>query len=71
MPDETLEVLVVREIPDGKFAAVDALQKLRVVQDGFTSAAEAEKFIEDFYLARGVIKGAHAKGMSLCIVCAC
>ena len=57
MPDETLEVLVVREIPEGKFAAVDALQKLRVVQDGFTSAAEAEKFIEDFYLARGVIRG--------------
>jgi hypothetical protein len=34
--------------------AADALQKLRIVQDGFKSAAEAEKFIEDFYLARGI-----------------
>ena len=32
-------------MPDGTFAAADALQKLRIVQDGFKSAAEAEKFI--------------------------
>ena len=48
-----LEVLVVRKMPDGTFAAVDALEKLRVAQDGFKSAAEARKFIEDSYLARG------------------
>ena len=44
-------------MPDGTFAAVDALQELRVAQDGPKSAAEARKFIEDFYLARGVIRG--------------
>ena len=41
---------------DGTFAAADALQKLRIVQDGFKSAVEAEKFIEDFYLSRGIIR---------------
>jgi hypothetical protein len=56
MGEKLLEVLVVRKMPDGTFAAADALEKLRIVQDGFKSAAEAEKFIEDFYLARGVIK---------------
>ena len=56
MADELLEVLVVHKMPDGTFAAADALQKLRIVQDGFSSAAEAEKFIEDFYLARGIIR---------------
>jgi len=43
-------------MPDGTFAAADALQKLRIVQDGFRSAPEAEKFNEDFYLARGTIR---------------
>jgi hypothetical protein len=56
MADEPLEVLVVRKMPDGTFAAADALQKLRIVQVGFKSASEAEKFIEDFYLARGIIR---------------
>jgi hypothetical protein len=56
MADEPLEVLVVHKMPDGTFAAADALQKLRIVQDGFKNAAEAEKFIEDFYLARGIIR---------------
>ena len=56
MTDEPLEVLVVHKMPDGTFAAADALQKLRVVQDGFESAAEAERIHEDFYLARGVIR---------------
>jgi hypothetical protein len=56
MADEPLEVLVVRKMPDGTFAAADTLQKLRIVQGGFSSAAEAKKFIEDFYLARGVIR---------------
>ena len=45
MPREPLEVLVVHKMPDGTFAAGDALQKLRIVQDGFKSAAEAEKFL--------------------------
>jgi hypothetical protein len=56
MGDEPLEVLVVYKMRDGTFAAADALQKLRIVQEGFHNAAEAEKFIEDFYLARGVIR---------------
>ena len=43
-------------MPDGTFAAADALQKLCIVQAGFKSASEAEKFIEDFYLARGIIR---------------
>ena len=54
MPDEPLEVLVVHKMPDGTFAAGDALQKLRIVQDGLAGAAEAERFIED--MARGVIR---------------
>jgi hypothetical protein len=56
MADEPLEVLVVHKMPDGTFAAADALQKLRIVQHGFKSAADVGKFIEDFYLARGVIR---------------
>ena len=50
MADEQLEVLVVREMPDGTFAGADTLQKLRIVQDGFTTATE--KFTEDFYRQR-------------------
>ena len=56
MGDEALVVLVTREMPDGTFAAVDALDKLRIVQADFKSADEAEKFIEDFYVERGVLR---------------
>jgi len=56
MGDEPLVVLVTREMPDGTFAAVDALDKLRIVQADFKSADEAEKFIEDFYVERGVLR---------------
>jgi hypothetical protein len=56
MTDEPLAVLVVRKMPDGTFAVADASENPRIVQDGFKSAAEAEKFIEDFYLARGIIR---------------
>jgi hypothetical protein len=55
MPDEPLDMLVVRDMPDGSFAVADALQGVHVVQDGFKSRAEAEKFIKDYYLARGII----------------
>ncbi len=55
MSDTPPEMLVIRDLPDGTFAVVDALQDLRLVQDGFTSRAEAEKFIDDYYLARGII----------------
>ncbi len=55
MSDTPLEMLVIRDLPDGTFAVVDALQDLRLVQEGFTSRAEAEKFIDDYYLARGII----------------
>ena len=55
MPDRPLDMLVVRDLPDGTFAVADALQGVRIVQDGFRSRAEAEKFIEDYYLARGII----------------
>ena len=53
MAEEPLQMLVVREMPDGAFVVADALDRLRIVQVGFRTAAEAEKFIEDFYLARG------------------
>lgn len=56
MADEPLQVLVVRNMPDGTFAVAEALEELRIIQDGFKSAAEAERFIEDFYLARGIIR---------------
>ncbi len=55
MSDTPLDMLVVRDMPDGTFAVADALQGVRVVQDGFKSRAEAAKFIEDYYLARGII----------------
>ena len=55
-PLEVLEVLVVRKMPDGTFAAVDALRELHIIQEGFKSADDAEKFIEDFYIARGVLR---------------
>ncbi len=56
MADEPLEVLVPRKMPDGTFAVVDALRSLHMVQVGFRNADEAEKFIEDFYIARGVLR---------------
>ena len=52
---------MVHQKPDGTFAAADALQKLRIIQDRFKTAAEAEKFIENFYLARGVIRPRKSK----------
>jgi hypothetical protein len=55
MPGTPLDMLVVRDLPDGTFAVADALQGVRIVQDGFRGRAEAEKFIEDYYLAGGVI----------------
>lgn len=61
MADEPLKVLVTREMPDGTFAVVDALQGLRTVQAGFKSADEAEKFIEKFYTARGVLRPRESK----------
>jgi hypothetical protein len=42
MADKLLEVLVVHKMPDGTFAAAGAVQKLRIGQDAFKSAAEAE-----------------------------
>ena len=45
MPDKPLDMLVVRDLPDGAFAVADALQGIHIVQDGFRSRAEAEKFI--------------------------
>jgi hypothetical protein len=56
MADELLEALVVRKcrwrIPRGR-----PMQRLlHFARGAFTNAAEAEKFIEDFYLARGVIR---------------
>ena len=54
MSDRPLDMLV-RDMPDSTFAVAEILQGIRIVQDGFKSRAEAEKFIEDYYLARGVI----------------
>ena len=61
MADEPLEVLVTRKMPDGTFAVVDALRSLHMVQVGFRNADEAEKFIEDFYIARGVLRPRESK----------
>ncbi len=38
MSDTPLDMLVVRDMPDGTFAVADALLDLRLVQDGFPSA---------------------------------
>ena len=46
-------MLVVGDIPAGTFAVADALQGF--VAQMFKSPAEAAKFIEDYYLARGII----------------
>jgi hypothetical protein len=56
MADQSLEVLITRKMPDGTYAAVDALRNLHVVQGGFASLDAAEKFIEEFYVARGVLR---------------
>jgi hypothetical protein len=61
MTDEPLEVLITRKLPDGTYAVVDALKNLRTVQIGFASADAAEKFIEEFYLTRGVIRPHESK----------
>ena len=71
MPDEPLDMLVVRDMPDGSFAVADALQGVRVVQDGFKSRAEAEKLIEDYYLARGIISPPAPKSMDRFWACCC
>ena len=52
----TRESNVLEDLASEPCPAADALQKLRIVQDGFRSAPEAEKFNEDFYLARGTIR---------------
>jgi hypothetical protein len=56
MADTSLEVLITRKMPDGTYAVVDALHDLRTVQVGFANADAAQKFIEEFYLARGVLR---------------
>jgi hypothetical protein len=61
MTDEPLEVLITRRLPDGTYAVVDALKNLRTVQIGFANADAAEKFIEEFYLTRGVIRPHESK----------
>ena len=61
MADEPLEVLISRKMPDGTYAAVDALKNLHPVQTGFATAEDAEKFIEEFYLARGVLRPRESK----------
>ncbi len=61
MANEPLEVLVTRKMPDGTYAVVDALRDLRTVQVGFPDADAAEKFIEEFYLARGVLRPRESK----------
>jgi len=61
MADEPLEVLITRKMPDGTYAVVDALRNLRAVQVGFADADAAEKFIEQFYSARGVLRPRESK----------
>ena len=45
MSDRPLDMLVVRDMPGGTFAVADVLQGVRIVQDGFKSRAEAEKWL--------------------------
>ena len=52
-------MLVVRDMPDGTFAVADAPRGVRIVQDGFKSRAEAQKFIEAH---RGVASGRDYEG---------
>ena len=61
MANEPLEVLVTRKMPDGTYAVVDALRGVHTVQDGFKTADAAVRFIEDFYIARGVLKPRESK----------
>jgi hypothetical protein len=61
MADQSLEVLISRKMPDGTYAVVDALRNLHTVQAGFANADAAEKFIEEFYLARGVLRPHESK----------
>jgi hypothetical protein len=61
MANEPLEVLITRQMPDGTYAAVDALRGLRTIQAGFANADAAEKFIEEFYIARGVLRPHESK----------
>ena len=61
MPDQSLEVLITRKMPDGTYAVVDALRNLHPVQAGFANAEAAEKFIEQFYLDRGVLRPHESK----------
>jgi hypothetical protein len=61
MANEPLEVLITRQMPDGTYAVVDALRDLRTVQAGFANADAAEKFIEEFYIARGVLRPHESK----------
>jgi hypothetical protein len=61
MANEPLEVLITRQMPDGTYSVVDALRDLRTVQVGFANADAAEKFIEEFYIARGVLRPRESK----------
>lgn len=61
MADEPLEVLVTRKMADGTYAVVDALRSHHTVRDGFKNADEAVSFIEDFYIARGVLRPRKSK----------
>jgi hypothetical protein len=61
MANEPLEVLITRKMPDGTYNVVDALHDLRTIQTGFANADAAEKFIEEFYIARGVLRPHESK----------
>jgi hypothetical protein len=61
MANEPLEVLITRKMPDGTYDVVDALHDLHTVQTGFANADAAEKFIEEFYIARGVLRPHESK----------
>ena len=61
MANEPLEVLITRKMPDGTYSVVDALRNLRTIQVGFANADAAEKFIEEFYIARGVLRPRESK----------
>jgi hypothetical protein len=54
--DSTKPMLIIRYVvEDDTFAVVDTAQHGKVVQGGFKSSGDAQRFAEEMYAARSVI----------------
>ena len=52
--DSTQPFLTIRYVvEDDTFAVVDTAQHSKVVQGGFKTSGDAQRFVEEFYSARG------------------